>query len=55
MNSSNPLTARRAERPRNRPAAAWPMLAAVHGRMAQTVDAGMGDLDWSAMAVFLLD
>jgi 3-hydroxyisobutyrate dehydrogenase-like beta-hydroxyacid dehydrogenase len=27
-----------------------PMLAAVHGRMAQTVEAGMGDRDWSAMA-----
>jgi 3-hydroxyisobutyrate dehydrogenase-like beta-hydroxyacid dehydrogenase len=32
-----------------------PMLAAVHGRMAQTVEAGMGDLDWSAMAAFMLD
>ncbi|MBN3857860.1 hypothetical protein G3N59_31200 [Paraburkholderia sp. Ac-20340] len=31
------------------------MLAAVYGRMAQTVDTGMGDLDWSAMAAFLLD
>jgi 3-hydroxyisobutyrate dehydrogenase-like beta-hydroxyacid dehydrogenase len=29
---------------------ALPMLAAVHGRMAQTVEAGMGDRDWSAMA-----
>ncbi|WP_027210026.1 hypothetical protein [Burkholderia sp. WSM2232] len=28
-----------------------PMLAAVHGRMAPTVEAGMGDRDWSAMAV----
>jgi 3-hydroxyisobutyrate dehydrogenase-like beta-hydroxyacid dehydrogenase len=27
-----------------------PMLAAVHGRMAETVAAGMGDRDWSAMA-----
>lgn len=32
-----------------------PMLAAVHGRMAQTVEAGMGDLDWSAMAAFTID
>jgi 3-hydroxyisobutyrate dehydrogenase-like beta-hydroxyacid dehydrogenase len=29
---------------------ALPMLAAVHGRMAETVAAGMGDRDWSAMA-----
>jgi len=28
-----------------------PMLAAVHGRTAETVEAGMGDRDWSAMAV----
>ncbi|SAL00377.1 6-phosphogluconate dehydrogenase [Caballeronia fortuita] len=27
-----------------------PMLTAVHGRMAETVEAGMGDRDWSAMA-----
>jgi len=31
-----------------------PMLDAVHGRMAQTVDAGMGDKDWSAMAEFTI-
>jgi 3-hydroxyisobutyrate dehydrogenase-like beta-hydroxyacid dehydrogenase len=29
---------------------ALPMLAAVHGQMARTVEAGMGDRDWSAMA-----
>lgn len=32
-----------------------PMLAAVHGRMAETVEAGMGDRDWSAMAAFTID
>ena len=30
--------------------AALPMLDAVHGRMRETVDAGHGDRDWSAMA-----
>ncbi|WP_321863901.1 NAD(P)-dependent oxidoreductase [Burkholderia cenocepacia] len=34
---------------------ALPMLAAVHGRMAETVDAGMGDLDWSAIAALTVD
>ncbi len=29
-----------------------PMLAAVHRRMADTVEAGNGDRDWSAMAEF---
>ena len=32
-----------------------PMLAAVRGRMAETVDAGMGDKDWSAMADFTIN
>jgi 3-hydroxyisobutyrate dehydrogenase-like beta-hydroxyacid dehydrogenase len=32
-----------------------PMLDAVHRRMAQTVDAGMGDRDWSAMAQFTIN
>ena len=32
-----------------------PMLAPVHGRMAETVDAGMGDKDWSAMADFTIN
>ncbi|MEP9355825.1 NAD(P)-dependent oxidoreductase [Xanthobacter sp. KR7-65] len=32
-----------------------PMLDAVHGRMRETVDAGWGDLDWSAMARFTMD
>jgi len=32
-----------------------PMLAAVHGQMAATVDAGMGDRDWSAMAALTID
>ncbi|WP_415115569.1 NAD(P)-dependent oxidoreductase [Paraburkholderia sp.] len=32
-----------------------PMLAAVHGRMAETVDAGMGDCDWSAIAALTVD
>ena len=31
-----------------------PMLQAVHGRMQETVDAGMGDKDWSAMAGFTI-
>jgi 3-hydroxyisobutyrate dehydrogenase-like beta-hydroxyacid dehydrogenase len=31
-----------------------PMLDAVHGRMAETVDVGMGDRDWSAMADFTI-
>jgi 3-hydroxyisobutyrate dehydrogenase-like beta-hydroxyacid dehydrogenase len=34
---------------------ALPMLAAVHGRMAETVAAGMGELDWSAMAAYTVD
>jgi len=34
---------------------ALPMLDAVHGRMRETVDAGMGDRDWSAMAKFTLE
>ena len=33
---------------------ALPMLDAVRGRMAETVDAGLGDEDWSAMAGFTL-
>lgn len=33
---------------------ALPMLDAVHGRMAQTVEAGMGEKDWSAMAAFTI-
>ena len=32
-----------------------PMLAAVHGQMAATVEAGMGDRDWSAMAALTID
>ncbi len=32
-----------------------PMLDAVHGRMRETVDAGYGNEDWSAMAKFTLD
>lgn len=32
-----------------------PMLAAVHGRMSETVDAGMGDRDWSAIAALAVD
>lgn len=31
-----------------------PMLDAVHGRMRETVEAGMGEQDWSAMARFTL-
>lgn len=31
-----------------------PMLDAVHGRMQQAVDAGLGDRDWSAIAKFTL-
>jgi 3-hydroxyisobutyrate dehydrogenase-like beta-hydroxyacid dehydrogenase len=31
-----------------------PMLAAVHGRMTETVAAGMGDKDWSAMAAYTI-
>ncbi|MGF6767997.1 3-hydroxyisobutyrate dehydrogenase-like beta-hydroxyacid dehydrogenase [Paraburkholderia sp. GAS199] len=31
-----------------------PMLAAVHGQMAATVDAGWGDRDWSAMAALTI-
>ena len=31
-----------------------PMLAAVHQRMAETVDSGQGDRDWSAMAGFTI-
>jgi 3-hydroxyisobutyrate dehydrogenase-like beta-hydroxyacid dehydrogenase len=31
-----------------------PMLDAVHSRMAETVDAGQGDRDWSAMAEFTI-
>jgi 3-hydroxyisobutyrate dehydrogenase-like beta-hydroxyacid dehydrogenase len=32
-----------------------PMLTAVHRRMAETVEAGMGDRDWSAMAALTID
>ncbi|HWL71930.1 MAG TPA: NAD(P)-dependent oxidoreductase [Geminicoccus sp.] len=32
-----------------------PMLDAVHRRMAETVDAGMGERDWSSMAEFTLN
>lgn len=32
-----------------------PMLAVVHGRMNETVEAGMGDRDWSAMAALTVD
>ena len=31
------------------------MLDAVRARMAETVDAGMGDSDWSAMADFTIN
>ncbi len=31
-----------------------PMLRAVHSRMSETVDAGMGERDWSAMAEFTI-
>ncbi|NKJ48985.1 oxidoreductase [Burkholderia sp. SG-MS1] len=34
---------------------ALPMLAAVHVRMAETVNAGMGDHDWSAIAALTVD
>jgi hypothetical protein len=30
------------------------MLDAVHGRMTETIDAGMGNRDWSAMAEFTI-
>ena len=33
---------------------ALPMLDAVHGRMHEAVDAGLGDRDWSAMAKFTI-
>lgn len=32
-----------------------PMLTAVHQRMAETVETGMGDRDWSAMAALTID
>jgi 3-hydroxyisobutyrate dehydrogenase-like beta-hydroxyacid dehydrogenase len=32
-----------------------PMLAAVHGRMSETVAAGMGERDWSSMAKFTIE
>jgi 3-hydroxyisobutyrate dehydrogenase-like beta-hydroxyacid dehydrogenase len=32
-----------------------PMLAAVHGRMSETVAAGMGERDWSAMAKYTIE
>lgn len=32
-----------------------PMLGAVHRRMTETVEAGLGDRDWSAMAGFTID
>ncbi len=32
-----------------------PMLDAVHRRLAQTIDAGMGNRDWSAMAEFTIN
>jgi 3-hydroxyisobutyrate dehydrogenase-like beta-hydroxyacid dehydrogenase len=32
-----------------------PMLAAVHGRMTDTVAAGLGDCDWSAMAKYTIE
>jgi 3-hydroxyisobutyrate dehydrogenase-like beta-hydroxyacid dehydrogenase len=32
-----------------------PMLTAVHGRMSETVAAGLGEKDWSAMAKFTID
>jgi 3-hydroxyisobutyrate dehydrogenase-like beta-hydroxyacid dehydrogenase len=34
---------------------ALPMLAAVLVQMAETVDAGMGDRDWSAIAALTVD
>jgi len=34
---------------------ALPMLDAAHARMSETVDAGWGDLDWSAMARFTIE
>ncbi|ARP93378.1 NAD(P)-dependent oxidoreductase [Bordetella genomosp. 13] len=34
---------------------ALPMLAAVHSRMSEAVDAGWGELDWSAMAKLTID
>jgi 3-hydroxyisobutyrate dehydrogenase-like beta-hydroxyacid dehydrogenase len=32
-----------------------PMLDAVHGQMTKTVDAGLGERDWSSMAAFTID
>jgi 3-hydroxyisobutyrate dehydrogenase-like beta-hydroxyacid dehydrogenase len=32
-----------------------PMLAAVHGRMTEAIEAGMGDRDWSAMAALSVE
>ena len=32
-----------------------PMLEAVRGRMAEAVDAGLGDRDWSVMADFTMN
>lgn len=32
-----------------------PMLASVHGQMAEAVEAGMGNLDWSAIAALTVD
>ncbi|MFP4894237.1 hypothetical protein [Paraburkholderia sp. EG304] len=32
-----------------------PMLTAVHGRMSETVAAGMGERDWSAMAEYTIE
>jgi len=34
---------------------ALPMLAPVHGRMAETVAAGLGNRDWSAMAKLTIE
>lgn len=34
---------------------ALPMLDAVHGRMREAIDAGLGDRDWSAIAKFTLE
>ena len=34
---------------------ALPMLDAVHARMAETVEAGLGERDWSSMAKFTID
>ncbi len=34
---------------------ALPMLAAVHQRMTDTIEAGLGDRDWSAMAKFTIE